>query len=141
MEKLGLDPERYGENINLAHGKIAAYVMEHKLGITDPDILDAVRYHTTGRAGMSQLEKVVFLADAIEPARDYPLVKTLREKAEEDLDLACMLSLEGTIRYVEKQGVYLDPDTAEALAFFQTMIKEKENGKSGTCDGSSQSAE
>lgn len=128
VEKLGLPPERYRDNANLSHGKIAAYVMEHKLEISDPDILNAVRYHTTGRAGMSQLEKVIFLADAIEPGREYPLVHELRRVAEDDLDKACMLSLQGTIRYVSQQGVYLDPDTLEALEYFQNLIKEKEDG-------------
>ena len=51
-------------------------------GIDDREILDAVSYHTTGRSGMTTLEKIVFLADAIEPGRDYPGVEAIRDAAE-----------------------------------------------------------
>ncbi len=79
VNKIGLDT-KYINNPNLAHGKIAAYVMESELGIDDGDILNAVKYHTTGRAGMSLLEKIIFIADAIEPGRDYPGVEEIRKR-------------------------------------------------------------
>ena len=125
MEKIGLDPDRYADNANLAHGKIAAYVCEHKLEIDDPDILNAISYHTTGRAGMSQLEKVLFIADAIEPGRDFPGVEAIRRAAADDLDRACLISLVGTICHVKSQGIYLDEDTLAAKEYFETIIKEK----------------
>lgn len=107
-------PERYLTSPNLAHSKIAAAVMKRDFGIEDEDLLNAVSYHTTGRAGMSLLEKIVFLADAIEPGRDYPGVGELRKTAEENLDSAVLQSLEGTIRFLEREHTPIDEDTIKA---------------------------
>lgn len=110
-------PARYKGNANLAHGKLAAATMTADYGITDEDVLNAVSYHTTGRAGMSLLEKIVFLADAIEPGRDYPGVDEMRFVAREDLDKACLMSLEGTIEFLKSQGMAeadIDQDTIRA---------------------------
>ena len=130
VKHLGLS-EIYLNNGNLAHGKIAAIVMERDFGITDPDIINAVSYHTTGRPAMSALEKVIYIADAIEPNRNYPGVEEIRQAAEEDLDKACLLSLSRTIEYVRQQGNFLDTDTIAARDYLQKQyaIKEKENGQ------------
>lgn len=114
VKELGLG-DRYLNNANLAHGKIAAAVMEKNYGIKDEDILNAVSYHTTGRAGMSDLEKVIYLADAIEPNRVYPSVEQLRSAAYKGLDAACLLSMEKTIEFVKSKGLYLDEDTIHAI--------------------------
>lgn len=81
-----------------------AIVIQTDLGVTDTDILQAVRYHTTGRAGMSLLEKVVCVADYIEPNRIFPGVDEIRALAEKNLDQALALALGGTIQFlIEKQ--------------------------------------
>ena len=116
---------KYINNANLAHGKIAAIIMERDYGVTDPDIINAVSFHTTGRAGMSQLEKVIYIADAIEPNRRYPGVDELRKAVWEDLDRACLMSINHTINYVSGQGHFLDPDTLMARDDF--MKKENCN--------------
>lgn len=121
VKHLELD-DKYLNNANLAHGKIAAVVMEREYGITDADILNAVKFHTTGRAGMSLLEKIIYIADAIEPNRKYPGVDEVRERVKTDLDDACLLSLTRTIEYVTGQGNYLDTDTIDARDF---LLKEK----------------
>ena len=126
VKYLGLD-DKYIDNANLAHGKIAAIIMERDFEITDPDIINAVSYHTTGRAGMSTLEKVVYLADAIEPNRFYPGVDELRKAAYEDLDKACLMSLKNTARYVQSAGNYLDENTIFAKKYLEKVIKEKNN--------------
>lgn len=118
-------PEKYKGSANLAHGKLAAAVMKRDWGIEDEDILDAVSFHTTGRAGMSQLEKVVFLADAIEPGRDYPGVDDLRRTAGYDLDEACLKSLEGTVEFLNEQGSFVDHDTIDAMEWFRSLKGEK----------------
>ncbi|MFD2369758.1 bis(5'-nucleosyl)-tetraphosphatase (symmetrical) YqeK [Brevibacillus sp. GCM10020057] len=88
----------------LWHAFAGAIVIQSDLGITDPEILQAVRYHTTGRAGMTLLEKVVCVADYIEPNRNFPGVEKIREVAETDLDAALALALGGTIQFlIEKQ--------------------------------------
>lgn len=125
VKHLELD-QKYLNNCNLAHGKIAAIVMRRDFGIEDEDIINAVSYHTTGRAGMSLLEKVIYIADAVEPNRKYPGVNELRKAVQEDLNQACLLSLSRTIEYVTGQGQFLDPDTI--LARDDLLKKEKING-------------
>jgi len=119
-------PKKYLDNCNLAHAKVAAEMLRRDFGIEDEDVLNAVRYHTTGRAGMSLLEKIIFLADSIEPGRNYPGVEAIREAAKMDLDRACLMCLERTIEYINKKGYYLDPDTLDAREWF--LKKEKMNG-------------
>ena len=80
---------------------------------------------------MSAREKVIYIAYAIEPNRNYPGVEEIRQAAEEDLDKACLLSLSRTIEYVRQQGNFLDTDTIAARDYLQKQyaIKEKENGQ------------
>lgn len=110
---------------NLEHGRMAAELMEREYHITDTDMIHAVKYHTTGRAEMSLLEKIIYLADAIEPSRDYPGVESLRKLAYEDLDGACLIALERSIQYVRERGLVLDENTVEARDFLQ---KRRNNG-------------
>lgn len=112
-------PERYCNNSNLAHSKLAASVMANNYDIDDQELIDAVSYHTTGRADMSLLEKIVFIADAIEPGRSYPGVNRIRTAAYEDINRACMLSLEGTVNFLRSKDAYIDPDTIEALEYLK----------------------
>ncbi len=113
VRQLGLDTV-YFNNGNLAHSKIAAIIMERDYDIKDQDIINAVSFHTTGRANMSRLEKIIYLADAIEPNRSYPGVEEIRTKAYENLDEACLLSLEHSIKYLRCKGAFLDQDTVMA---------------------------
>lgn len=127
VKKYGL-PDKYLDNANLAHGKLAAEFLKRELGITDREIIDAVSYHTTGRSGMSLLEKIVFIADAIEPGRDYPGVDEIRRIVDKDIDKACLMSLEGTIKHLKDAGVpddAIDRDTIEAAEFLKSAEKEK----------------
>lgn len=121
VKHLGLD-KKYLNNPNLAHGKIAAVIMERDYGISDEDILNAVSYHTTGRPEMSVLEKIIYIADAVEPSRNYPGVEELRKAVEKNLDEACLMSLSRTIDYVESQGNFLDTDTLDARDYFLQRI-------------------
>ena len=91
----------------------------------DEDIINAVSFHTTGRAGMSLLEKIIYVADAIEPGRSYPGVEEIRRAAEEDIDKACLISLAHTIEYVRSDGKYLDEDTVYAKKYFEDILKQK----------------
>ncbi|MFR4808455.1 MAG: bis(5'-nucleosyl)-tetraphosphatase (symmetrical) YqeK, partial [Peptostreptococcus anaerobius] len=65
----------------LSHSVVGSYIARHEFGIEDEEILSAIRYHTTGRPGMTDLEKSVYLADLIEVGRNYPMVDELRELA------------------------------------------------------------
>lgn len=117
VKHLGLS-DHYIDNVNLAHGKIGRAMAEKEFGIKDEEILNAISYHTTGRADMTLLEKIIFLADAIEPRRDYYGVDRIRAKADESLDAGCMESLGRTIAFLKKKGVYIDEDTVQAYEFF-----------------------
>ena len=113
-------PGRYMDKPSLAHSKIAAIMIQRDFGEDDPDIINAVCYHTTGREDMSLLEKIVYLADAIEPNRDYPAVAELRELAEKDLDAACLASMKNTESYVLSTGAEMDSDTTAAIKYLET---------------------
>ncbi|HWQ77369.1 MAG TPA: bis(5'-nucleosyl)-tetraphosphatase (symmetrical) YqeK, partial [Anaerovoracaceae bacterium] len=126
--RFGLAPV-YLNNANLAHGKIAARIMERDFHITDPDIINAVCFHTTGRADMSRLEKILYLADAIEPNRDYPGVGEIRELAYRDLDEACLAALERSIEYVKCKGQYLHQDTVNARDRLTQTMKVNDEWK------------
>lgn len=126
VRKLKLDPH-YIDNSNLAHSKLGAWVAKEHFGITDEDILNAISYHTTGRENMSRLEKIIFLADAIEPGRRYTGVEEIRRMTEENgMDRACLQSLENTIRFVKRKGNYLDPDTMKACEWLRSSLDERD---------------
>lgn len=125
IKELGL-PEKYIGNRNLAHSKIAEAKLREEFDITDQDILNAVSYHTTGRKNMSKLEKIIFIADAVEPGRNYKGVEILRNTAYVDLDMACLQSLYETVDRIKNIGAYLDGDTLEAIKYFEKIIEERE---------------
>ena len=112
----------YRDDPSLAHGKLAAVTMVTEWGVTDRDIINAVSFHTTGRAHMSTLEKIVFLADAIEENRDYPGLDEIRKAARESLDKGCLASLRNTVSFLECNGrgrEGIDRDTLEAIEYFE----------------------
>ena len=91
----------------------AAYV-QYKLGIDDQEILDAIRYHTSGRGNMSILEKIVFVADFISADRDYPGVEQMREYAEKNLDKAILEGTSFVICELAKEHRPIINDTLDA---------------------------
>lgn len=99
--------------IKLLHAKTGAGLAEAVFG-TDEEITNAIRWHTTGRAHMTLLEKVIYLADYIEPTRDFPGVEELRRICYEDLDGGLLLGLEMTIREMEARVAPIHPKTLEA---------------------------
>ncbi|UTR09326.1 bis(5'-nucleosyl)-tetraphosphatase (symmetrical) YqeK [Evansella sp. LMS18] len=110
----------FGDEI--LHSFVGAYYIKEELGMEDEDILSAVRYHTTGRAAMKELEKIIFLADYIEPGRSFPGIEEVRETAKVSLDEACLLSLKNTIGFLVKKKKPVYPDTFEAYNYY-TMNK------------------
>lgn len=93
----------------LLHAKLGVYNAMHKYGVADQEILDGILYHTTGIDGMTKLAKVVYLADMIEPGRDFPGVEELRKLARKDLDKAMLLAYSNTIRYLLEGGLLIHP--------------------------------
>ena len=107
----------------LLHAKLGAYFAEHEFGVTDPDILAAVRSHTTGHADMSLLEQIVCIADYIEPSRpSLPLIDELREYAFTDLDRACYLYAKRQIEFLKECGKAVDPSSEEMCLFYGNKV-------------------
>jgi predicted HD superfamily hydrolase involved in NAD metabolism len=108
IKEQGLPDDLLAYNKELWHAPVGAEVARIQFGIGDEVILDAIRYHTSGRPGMSRLEKIIFLADYIEPGRRFPGVDEVRKLAETDLDSAVLKALDNTIVFLieRKQKVY-----------------------------------
>ncbi|ELK45518.1 UNVERIFIED_CONTAM: bis(5'-nucleosyl)-tetraphosphatase (symmetrical) YqeK [Halobacillus marinus] len=98
----------------LWHGPVGALMLEQELGLEDEAVLSAITYHTTGKKHMSPLDKVVFLADYIEPGRNFPGVDEVREIAETNLEQACALALKNTIVFLISKERTVYPDTFHA---------------------------
>lgn len=113
LHEIQLD-EIYLQNPSILHGLVGSIIAREVMGIEDEDILSAIRYHTTGRKNMSILEKIIYIADYIEPLRKFNGVEELRSLSEMDLDAAVIQSLENTIKYVIIQKELLHTDTVEA---------------------------
>lgn len=101
-------------NDKLWHSIAGMAFMKSELQIDDGELLDAVRYHTTGRKGMSLLEKVIYVADFISADRDYPEVEDVRKAADESLEKAMMLGLEFCIHEIVNRKQVLHPDSTDA---------------------------
>ncbi|MDD2215040.1 MAG: bis(5'-nucleosyl)-tetraphosphatase (symmetrical) YqeK [Eubacteriales bacterium] len=124
VRSFNLDSSYLG-NSNLAHGKIAGVIMEQDYGIQDRDIINAVAFHTTGREGMSDLEKILYLADAIEPGRKYPGVEEIRKLAYVNLNQACLKAMNRSVDYIRSRGLKLDRDTIRAKNFLMEQERMK----------------
>jgi predicted HD superfamily hydrolase involved in NAD metabolism len=116
------EPER--ESPKLLHGPVAAGLARRELGIEDEVVLEAIRDHTTGRPGMTPLSLVLYVADKIEPARNYPSVENLRRLARRDLRAAAAESLRRSIAHNEERGRPTHPASIEALGW----LEETEEG-------------
>lgn len=103
----------------LWHAIGGSLYLRDQLGIADADVLKAVRYHTTGRAGMSPLEKVIYLADLTSADRSYPDVNKTRKIVDKSLDQGLLYSMKFLICDLASQGKLLHPDT---LACYEELV-------------------
>lgn len=93
----------------LLHGKVGAHIARKKFGINDEDILQAITWHTTGRPEMSLLEKIIFIADYIEPSRNpVPELDEIRQLAFMDIDKTMEKILSNTLKFLEAKGNPID---------------------------------
>ena len=111
------DPER--QSPKLLHGPVAAELARREFGMDNEEVLQAVRAHTTGRPGMGPLALVLYVADKIEPARDYPSVGRLRKLAGEDLNEAAAESLRRAIAHNEERGKSTHPASLAMLDWLE----------------------
>ena len=115
-------PTAWGEvPQSVVHQFSGAYLAENAFGVTDSDILNAVRYHTSGRKNMSELEKLIFLADMVEEERSYDGVEDLRTLFwdGDNLDECLERALKETVAFLQKKGADIYPLTLEAYAYYR----------------------
>ncbi len=105
----------------LLHAPVGAALISVELGIDDPDIAGAVSYHTTGHSSMSMLEKVIYLADFIEPNRDFKGVEAARKAAFKGVDRALLIVVDNSIRSVLDRGFMLHQ---RSVAFRNSLLAE-----------------
>lgn len=102
------------KNPEIMHGFAGAYIAKNIMKINDQYILDAVTYHTTGRQNMTMLDKITYIADYIEPSRNFRGVNILRREAYNNIDKALIMAFDNTIRFVISKGELLHSRTIEA---------------------------
>lgn len=113
--------KRYHEEVDeiqrcvpyLLHGPVGALRLKEKFNITDEEILNSIRYHTTGRKGMSTLEKIIYISDLIEEGRDFKGVELIRKEVLKNLDKALIMGCDTTMSYVMARGQIIHPFTVE----------------------------
>lgn len=119
-DKLGLtlsDAER--EVPALIHAKLGARLAKEEYEVDDEDVLNAIRHHTTGRQQMSTLEKIIFLADYIEPGRKMiPGLDEVRHLSFTDLDAAVCLCARNTLHYLEESNRSINPMTEQTYRYY-----------------------
>lgn len=107
------------ENPDLLHGKLGAYYAKEKYGIDDEEILSAITWHTTGHPDMTLMDKIIFVADYIEPnrkiIRDLP---EIRKEAFIDLDRCIIHILKNTLEYLKDKEYVIDETTEETYYFY-----------------------
>ncbi|SER72841.1 putative HD superfamily hydrolase of NAD metabolism [Gracilibacillus ureilyticus] len=108
-EGLPHDLLEYGDE--LLHGPVGSVMIEREVGIKDPEVQSAIYYHTTGKQQMSLLEKIIFIADYVEPGRIFPGVEEVRVMAFQDIDNACWMAARNTIRFLMEHEQPVYPDT------------------------------
>lgn len=118
----------------LWHGIAGAYFLQSEYGVTDRDILNAVRFHTVGRPGMSLLEEIIYIADMISDERDYKGVTKMRRLAYEDLQAAMLTALTDAIGSVLKKEGLIPQYTIAAYNSYllHARLEESANAKKGS---------
>lgn len=115
------------ESPYLLHASVGAYIAREKYHVEDQEILDAIACHTTGKPAMTLLEKIIFLADYIEPMRTKAEnLGTIRQMAFRDLDMAVYMTLRDTLQYLKSEKACLDNQTALAYNYYREIIEKKE---------------
>lgn len=108
------------------HAKYGSFMAEHEFGISDPDILNAIRFHTTGRPDMSTLEKIIYVADYMEPLRQRAEnLKEARRLAFTDLDECVYNILEASVEFLNKAGKSIVSDTMRAYEWYKEHRKDR----------------
>ena len=113
------------KNPGLLHAKLGACLAEREYGITDAYITDAICFHTTGRPNMTLLDKIIYVADYIEPNRcEAPNLDEIRRLAFEDIDECLYAILGATVAYLKQKNAVIDPMTEETYLYYKKELKK-----------------
>ncbi|MEG0178825.1 MAG: bis(5'-nucleosyl)-tetraphosphatase (symmetrical) YqeK [Oscillospiraceae bacterium] len=107
------------------HGIAAAILAKTKYNVDDELVLNAIAYHSTGRANMTTLDKIIYMADMTSDDRTYPEAVTLREKALKDLDAGMIAALDTSIRWLREESKPVDEDT---LCAYESLVQQYYGG-------------
>jgi len=107
----------------IIHASIAASIAKVDFNINNQDVLNAITYHTTGRENMSLLEKIIYLADYIEPNRDFPRIDNIRDMAYKDLDKAVFMAMNNTINYLIDNNMVIHTNTIKGRNYLLKLHK------------------
>ena len=124
IDKYDLAPKLKDWGNNVWHGLVGVYKIREDLGLSDPEILRSIEIHTVGSAQMSDLDKVVYVADYIEPNRDFPGVEEAREIARISLNRAVAYETARTVEYLAHQGLLIYPQTLETYNAYVGFMKD-----------------
>ena len=114
-ERLGVEPDDWERAVpDILHARLGAIIAREEYGVKDADTLQAIAAHTTGGTGMSDLDKVIYLSDMIEPGRDFPGVDEIRDASWRGLNRAVVVGMERSLNYCGKLGKRVHPATLEA---------------------------
>ena len=124
--------EKYGtvtdalelEAPKLLHSKTAADLAWAEFGIS-PEVREAIRWHTTGKADMTMLEKIIYMADYMEPNRDFEGVDELRRLAYEDMDMALRMGLRMSMDDMKARNIVPHPRSLGALEYIEKRLEER----------------
>ncbi len=115
-------------NPGLLHAKLGAYLAKEKYEIEDEDIISAICCHTTGKPEMNKIEKILYIADYIEPGRyELPNIAEVRKIAFEDIDLCVYTILRDSYRYLQSRNYQLDPMTETAYFYYRDMLNKTDD--------------
>lgn len=111
----------------LLHSKLGAFMAMDKYDIHDKEIINAILKHTTGTADMTMLEKIIYVADYIEPRRNKATnLPLLRKLAFEDIDMTVFIIMKDTVEYLKNKNTKIDDTTLKAYVYYENLIKNRD---------------
>ncbi len=118
------------ENPGLLHAKLGAHLAQEKYQIEDAEILNAIAFHTTGRPNMTLLDKIIYIADYIEPDRcEAPNLKEIRHLAFVDIDECLYTILRASLEYLNSRSEVIDPLTEQTYRYYKERRLERWNSQ------------
>ena len=118
-------------NPYLIHARLGAHLAEAEYGVIDPEVLQAIGNHTLGRVGMTLLDKIIYVADKIEPSRDFDGVDEIREAAYQDINLGMLQVMRHSVDYTAASGRTINPSTAAVMEYLEKELSTRSEENNG----------